>query len=333
MTYEQLRTDPNLATTITLSDGAGVTAPILFSDRPDNVLQTTDATPFQITGRIEGAASLASPFLIEASGEVNANASNPIVFSAPGSVNNGLAQAIDGGLLRVNQDVGGTGQWRVAGAGSELRVGPGRNIEGESLVIEGGATFNLQGGQSTTKRILADVGANLVIASVLSTEELSFAMTDESGWALSPTTIIEMTGGEGAQVGEWNLWGQLEVGGLDLGLNAFTHEGDPQGFVDNFSIPTLEIGAGSHVFLEDLFDNGNRGGMGGLAEALYVENLVFQDASALLNLNGLNLYYGSLTGDLGQIINANVVPVPPAVWLFGSGLLGLVGMARRKKAA
>ena len=28
-----------------------------------------------------------------------------------------------------------------------------------------------------------------------------------------------------------------------------------------------------------------------------------------------------------------VVPVPAAVWLFGSGLLGLVGIARRKKAA
>ena len=25
------------------------------------------------------------------------------------------------------------------------------------------------------------------------------------------------------------------------------------------------------------------------------------------------------------------VPIPPALWLFGSGLLGLVGMARRKK--
>ena len=29
---------------------------------------------------------------------------------------------------------------------------------------------------------------------------------------------------------------------------------------------------------------------------------------------------------------ASVVPIPAAAWLFGSGLLGLVGMARRKKA-
>jgi hypothetical protein len=30
--------------------------------------------------------------------------------------------------------------------------------------------------------------------------------------------------------------------------------------------------------------------------------------------------------------NITPVPVPAAVWLFGSGLLGLVGIARRKKA-
>jgi len=33
-----------------------------------------------------------------------------------------------------------------------------------------------------------------------------------------------------------------------------------------------------------------------------------------------------------QITAAPAVPIPPALWLFGSGLLGLVGVAKRKKA-
>ena len=36
---------------------------------------------------------------------------------------------------------------------------------------------------------------------------------------------------------------------------------------------------------------------------------------------------------LEGVVNAAPVPVPAAVWLFGSGLLGLVGVARRKKSA
>ena len=35
----------------------------------------------------------------------------------------------------------------------------------------------------------------------------------------------------------------------------------------------------------------------------------------------------------GEFVFTNVVPVPAAAWLFGTGLLGLVGIARRKKAA
>ena len=35
----------------------------------------------------------------------------------------------------------------------------------------------------------------------------------------------------------------------------------------------------------------------------------------------------------GTLAGQYVVPIPAAAWLFGSGLLGLVGMARRKKAA
>jgi len=43
----------------------------------------------------------------------------------------------------------------------------------------------------------------------------------------------------------------------------------------------------------------------------------------------------TMSSDADNVVNAemfNPVPVPAAVWLFGSGLIGLVGMARYKKA-
>ena len=41
---------------------------------------------------------------------------------------------------------------------------------------------------------------------------------------------------------------------------------------------------------------------------------------------------GGNIADLSNVRAFSVVPVPAAAWLFGSGLLGLVGIARRKRA-
>ena len=41
---------------------------------------------------------------------------------------------------------------------------------------------------------------------------------------------------------------------------------------------------------------------------------------------------GTYVGDVTTVIAPAAVPVPAAVWLFGSGLIGLVGVARRRKA-
>ena len=42
-------------------------------------------------------------------------------------------------------------------------------------------------------------------------------------------------------------------------------------------------------------------------------------------------YFSDLSVSITTIVPAHVVPVPAAFWLFGSGLIGLVGVARRKK--
>jgi hypothetical protein len=47
---------------------------------------------------------------------------------------------------------------------------------------------------------------------------------------------------------------------------------------------------------------------------------------AVVDVEDLDQHSGLL------VDNISSVPIPPALWLFGSGLLGLAGMARRKKA-
>lgn len=48
---------------------------------------------------------------------------------------------------------------------------------------------------------------------------------------------------------------------------------------------------------------------------------------------GSNIYSVSFTDSVAFMTNVSPVPLPAALWLFGSGLIGLVAIARRKKIA
>ena len=50
-------------------------------------------------------------------------------------------------------------------------------------------------------------------------------------------------------------------------------------------------------------------------------------------IRGVGMIDGAFAGFNANFDFVAPVPVPAAVWLFGSGLLGLVGVARRRKAA
>ena len=65
------------------------------------------------------------------------------------------------------------------------------------------------------------------------------------------------------------------------------------------------------------------------------------DLLSAIGLSGTGfeyLAYNIESNELGQVINTgvvnttSVVPLPAAAWLFGSAILGLLGIARRKKA-
>lgn len=61
-------------------------------------------------------------------------------------------------------------------------------------------------------------------------------------------------------------------------------------------------------------------------------DLVFTEHSVSLNLNDSSWGAGDSVS-FSLVTELAPVPLPPAVWLFGSGLLGLIGISRRKKIA
>ncbi len=103
---------------------------------------------------------------------------------------------------------------------------------------------------------------------------------------------VDMTG--------WNVtWNGIAV--IPMG-------GDPANFAGDTGLGILSCGACgvSDAFTLDYAAHvplGDASGFGGVAYALHLE---------------------------GTVASVSSVPVPAAVWLFGSGLLGLVGVARRK---
>jgi len=58
------------------------------------------------------------------------------------------------------------------------------------------------------------------------------------------------------------------------------------------------------------------------------------DSNGILGLGMVDGPFQGFSANFNFVApNAAVIPVPAAVWLLGSGLIGLVGVARRKKAA
>jgi len=77
--------------------------------------------------------------------------------------------------------------------------------------------------------------------------------------------------------------------------------------------------------------NSEYAGIATRSGAMFV-NDTDQGIIAMRDSSGFNTNYFGAVSDAAGTWEVSAVPIPPAVWLFGSGLIGLIGVARRKKA-
>lgn len=138
----------------------------------------------------------------------------------------------------------------------------------------------------------------------------------------------------------WTATQQMWIDGNDAGVSTTQQNwsgSSPQGaFNYDFWLTGNQVAAGiyftwgaaSGIAVLQVFDCPD--GVGGACVGVDKDWAHAVPGSEMANgpFTGQHATFKGTTAD----VMPTIVPVPAAVWLFGSGLLGLVGVARRKKA-
>lgn len=66
---------------------------------------------------------------------------------------------------------------------------------------------------------------------------------------------------------------------------------------------------------------------------LDLANVIANPQNFYIGVHNTKFPLGALRGQIGSPLDVHPVPLPAAAWLLGSGLLGLVGVARRKSVS
>ena len=209
----------------------------------------------------------------------------------------------------------------------------------------------------TTALLLASTTAHSIKVASLQVTGQDFAMAGAGG-TLNPTAFAKMTFGSYDGSAPLTTGTEADYAPISIATFAFgffgpvaVYTAETDGLNSGFATPTGDIAANTLTL--DLsswtaYWNGtsfNQGSSSDLAP-----NTVCVGAACS---SAIVTTFDSVTGDFtatwdavvvggafnGQLASwsvtgtASAVPVPAAVWLFGTGLLGLAGIARRRKAA
>ena len=138
-------------------------------------------------------------------------------------------------------------------------------------------------------------------ATIDQTYSMDLSINPTDGYASSNFLYL---GDDGLGLGYYSLF---DTGGNDLGIRAFS-----------FTVEDGVLDLGSLV--ADLSGEG----------WLYLADAIRANGAG--QIIGSGLLDDMTSGSVAYLLTPQAVPVPPAVWLFGSGLVGLVSFARQKRA-
>jgi hypothetical protein len=231
------------------------------------------------------------------------------------------------GTLGAGSDIGGAfiaGGVQTVGAGST--VDSQRVATVAELAAMDGSRNAAITALNTAKTALTNKGTGVSLAATMTVDTtLAPGVYSAASWSTTASTTLTLDAG-GATDAEWvfNITDILALGASTTieivnggeDSKVFWNVGDEAGYAS--------VGAGA-VFL------------GTILATDYI--MVGAGASNSSDCGGLysatsyvSIGAGAQVGGTSCITPPNAVPLPAAAWLFGSGLIGLVGLARRKKA-
>jgi hypothetical protein len=213
-----------------------------------------------------------------------------------------------------------------------VNIGTGTNATG---------TANLTGGLMTANTINLDEGAFHFTGGRLAVNTFNGTL-DQQGGTLAPGVSSATTSIAGVSTinGNYNLSSrgtlEIELFGTTPGslFDQVFVNGEVNLAADSGSGGLLDVNLGFAASLGDTFTIVENDGVDLITAAFFglAEGATFNESfGGQLFTFGITYAGGTDNNDIVlNLVSVSAVPVPSAVWLFGSGILGVIGIARRR---
>jgi len=300
-------------------------------------------------GLLNGDGRVSAVLTNNAGGEVQVGSGDTLRFTAAGNSNSGEIN-LSSGTARFDQDLTNASGGVIAGRGT-LIAEAGLTNDGD-LNLSGGTTDIFGNVNNTsTGGIIVTGGSTMTLF-----DDLVHNGTDKIRVSAGSQLVIFGTAsGDGSYEGLGDLWfeggvspgnspAQVSIaGGVTFGLdssNVMEIAGLARGAeYDAFDVGnTLTLAGELDVVLLDLFapqlgDSFDLFTAETIAGGFDLLSLAALGGGLGWQLDVLVDAIGGVTDVVRLSVVTSAVPVPAAVWLFCSGLLGLIGIARRRQSA